>query len=157
MENIRDLSEDEFGCFLTDELSQLKDVTLVLLKGHLFTEFAINCYLESLSKVEGSNFFKENFNFATKLKVLGHFGNFDNEVTLILESIRLLNKLRNGVAHSLNVNEQLIQEFFASLDKVVPSNKGSFRNEELDIPLRLTSGIAIICGIVFGSYLEIKD
>lgn len=118
MENIRDLNEDEFGCFLTAELSQLKDVTLVLLKGHLFIEFAINCYLES---------------------------------------IRLLNKLRNGIAHSLNVNEQLIQEFLASLDKVVPSNKGSFRNEELDIPLRLTSGIAIICGIVFGSYLEGRD
>ena len=57
MEKVRDFSEDEFGFFLTDELSQLKDVTLVLLKGHLFTEFAINCYLESLSQVEKSIFF----------------------------------------------------------------------------------------------------
>ncbi|MCG2432125.1 hypothetical protein [Aequorivita xiaoshiensis] len=157
MEKVRDFSEDEFGHFLTNELSQLTDVTLVLLKGHLFTEFAINCYLESLSQTKKSNFFKENFTYATKLKMLVHFGNFENEGTLILEATRIINKLRNGIAHSLNVNEQLIQEFFANLDKALPPNNGNFRNEKLDIPLRLTSGIAIICGIIFGRYLEIRD
>ncbi|MBE7635118.1 hypothetical protein F7642_12365 [Tenacibaculum finnmarkense genomovar ulcerans] len=157
MEKVRDFNEDEFGYFLTEELSQLRDVTLVLLKGHLFTEFAINCYLESLSKAEKSNFFKENFTYATKLKMLVHFGNFKKEDKLILESIKLLNKLRNGIAHSLNVNEQLIQEFFTSLDKVLPPNRGNFRNEKLDTPLRLTSAIAIICGMVFGRYLKIRD
>jgi hypothetical protein len=157
MEKVRDFSEDEFGYFLIGELSQIKDVTLVLLKGHLFTEFAINCYLESLSQMEKSNFFKENFTYAIKIKMLAHFGNIESEEILILESIRLLNKLRNGIAHSLNVNDQLIQEFFTTLGKVAPPHRGNFRDENLDIPLRLTSGIAFICGIIFGKYLKVRD
>lgn len=157
MEKVRDYSENEFGHFLTNELSQLNDITLVLLKGHLFTEFAINCYLESLSQANKSNFFKENFNYSTKLSMLVHFGKFENEGTLILESIKHLNKLRNGIAHSLDVNEQLIHEFFATLGKALPPNVGVFRNVNVDIPLRLTSGISIICGIIFGRYIEIRD
>ncbi|PQJ73626.1 hypothetical protein [Polaribacter butkevichii] len=152
MEKIRNYSEDEYGLFIMSELTKIEDIELTILKGHIFTEFTLNCYLESISTNNDSNFFKENFSYSAKTKLLRLFGELNtNKGELIIKSLNVLNKLRNTIAHSLDVNEQLIVEFLAILRKISP-NKGNFNNTDSPILYRLEGGIAFICGIIFSRY-----
>ncbi|MFD2915073.1 hypothetical protein [Psychroserpens luteus] len=156
MENTRNYSEDEFGIFIISELTELKDIELTILKGHILTEFAINCYLESISENKNSDFFKENFTYSSKVKLLLHFGNYSGPGgEYVIKSLEILNKLRNTIAHSLTINHHLIKEFLAMLRKISPS-RGNFNNEKLSEQHRLESGIAFVCGMIFGRYCEIR-
>jgi len=157
MEKIRNYTEDEFGFFLISELTKLKDIELTILKGHILTEFAINCYLESISENKQSDFFKENFNYSSKVKLLLHFGNYSGPGgEYVIKSLEILNKLRNTIAHSLTINHHLIKEFLVMLKKISPS-KGNFSNESMPEQNRLESGIAFLCGMIFGRYSDIRD
>ena len=157
MEEIRNYTDDEFGFFIISELTDLKDIELTILKGHILTEFAINCYLESISENQKSDFFKENFTYSSKIKILRHFGNYSGPGgEYIIKSLEILNKLRNTIAHSLTINHNLIKEFLATLKKISPL-KGNFNKESLPEQNRLESGIAFVCGMIFGRYCEIRD
>ena len=150
MQEIKKYSTEEFVNFSTGELNEISDVQLLILKGHILVEYCLNCYLESVSTSENSDFFKKDkMNFSTKLKVLKHFTTFGSDADIIEELI-MLNSIRNEIAHSLSYNENLLKKLFAEIKKKSPS--GIFLNPNSNIKAKIIGSIAFINGALFGAY-----
>tara|TARA_R110001592_G_scaffold106801_9_gene299408 strand:+ start:4596 stop:5075 length:480 start_codon:yes stop_codon:yes gene_type:complete len=156
MEKVRKFTNPEFSDFLSDELLKISDLELVILKGHIFTEFALNCYLESISTNNSSNFFKENFSYNIKLKLLSHFGEFSGDRELLISAFKILNKLRNTIAHSLTINKQLLAEFIAKTKEIGIDNK-LLEKVKTEPFYQFILCISYLCGIIFGSYVKIRN
>jgi len=121
MEEIRNYDIDQFASLLDKELESIEDLQLLILKGHIVTEFSINCYLEKISKNENDNFFKENYSYKLKLKLLSSFGEGLRSDPDMIKVLDLLNKVRNSIAHSLNINQQLLDELVTSIRNYILS------------------------------------
>jgi hypothetical protein len=156
MEKVRSFTNIEFNDFVSDELLKITDLELIILKGHILTEFALNCYLESISRNDSSDFFKENFSYSIKLKLFSHFGDNSEKGQLLIKAFGTLNKLRNTIAHSLTINEQLIVEFISLTQKMGINNK--LLNKVKDNQMhQFVLCISFYCGMIFGGYVKIRD
>jgi hypothetical protein len=56
MEKFRSMSMEQLDEFIYNEFTNIENMDLVILKGHIITEFLLNCYLESISQVDNSDF-----------------------------------------------------------------------------------------------------
>jgi len=150
MEEIKKYSTEQFVIFSTNELQQINDIQLLILKGHILVEYSLNCYLESISINKNSDFFKKDkMNFSTKLKVLKHFTVFGRDADIVAELV-MLNSIRNEIAHSLNYNENLLKKLFAEISKKSP--EGVLSNPNSNIKEKIIASIAFINGALFGAY-----
>ena len=96
MEQIRKYNLEDFKKLLLNHFKDIYDLELLILKGHIITEFTINCYLENLSNSLDANFFKERYNHSLKIGMIEHFGKFGDRTLEIVKSLRLLNKIRKS-------------------------------------------------------------
>ena len=78
MEQIRNYNLEEFEELLLNHFKNIYDLELLILKGHIITEFTIN-YLENLSNNLDANFFKERYNHSLKIGMIEHFGKFGHK------------------------------------------------------------------------------
>ena len=154
MEQIRDYSLEEFKKLLLNHFINIYDLELLILKGHIITEFTINCYLENLSNSIDANFFKERYNHNLKIGMIEHFGKFGDRSLGIVKSLRLLNKIRNEIAHTLTINEQLIQEYVNSVSQIASED---FINPDYEIRLKFSMATGYLCGEIFGEYYEQRE
>jgi hypothetical protein len=139
--------EDDFRGRFRRFLPRSKDLTLIVLKGHLLVEEAINGLIdEHLSNPAALA--SARLGFAQRLAVLRALlseGAFEHW----LDSAEKLNTLRNRMAHQLAPPqlERHIAEFLRTLeDPDVPS--GEFEREA--ISKRLRRAIALLCGVLNG-------
>ncbi|MCB4800260.1 hypothetical protein [Neotamlana laminarinivorans] len=154
MEQIRDYNLDDFKVLLLDNFKNIYDLELLILKGHIITEFTINCYLENLSNNPDANFFKGGYNHSLKIGMIEHFGNFGERSVGLIKSLKLLNKIRNGIAHTLTVNEQLIQEYINSVINIASEN---FINPDYELRLKFSMATGYLCAEIFGEYYEQRE
>lgn len=117
MKNVREMSMEEFDNFAYNELDRIVDFDLLILKGHLIIEYTLNCYLESISQIDNSDFSKENLTFANKVNIVKHFGKLCNKDSNLINEFILLNKLRNSISHSLVFNDAYLEDFFKEFIK----------------------------------------
>ncbi len=149
MENFRNLKMREYQKFVSDNLVGINNIELLILKGHIMVEYSMNLYLESISKAEGSDFFRENFTFSNKLAVIKHFGIIGSRDDNLYQEIFLLNKLRNDIAHSLKYNEQHLQSFFDNVSK----KYGRFRsNDQESTNQKFITAITFVLAAIFAAY-----
>ena len=148
MDEIRNYTMAKFNKFCIKELGGINDIQLLILKGHIIVEYTLNCYLESISKADDSNFFKENFTFAHKINLAKHFGDLSDKESLIKE-LTLLNKLRNDLSHSLKYNNKHLEGLFSEINKKA-QNTG-FTKQKTDIE-KTKWAIGFISGALFGVY-----
>lgn len=149
MEKIRNFSLDEFKELLLAHFKNIYDLELLILKGHILTEFTINCHLENLSNKSKANFFKERFTYSTKIKLFQHFGDFGSRTDDFVDSLKLLNKIRNDIAHTLMVNEVLINQFISSVEQMVSED---FINPDYELRLKFSMATGYLCGEIFADY-----
>ncbi|TWO31719.1 hypothetical protein E1J38_012525 [Seonamhaeicola sediminis] len=154
MEQIRDYSLEDFKELLLNNFKNIYDLELLILKGHIITEFTINCYLENLSNNSDANFFKGGYSHSLKIGMIEHFGRFGERSSGIIKSLRLLNKIRNGIAHNLSVNEQLIREYINSVLQIASTN---FINPEYELRLKFSLSTGYLCAEIFGEYYEERE
>ncbi|MCK0157116.1 hypothetical protein MWU65_08005 [Cellulophaga sp. F20128] len=154
MEQIRNYSLDEFEELILNQFKNIFDLELLILKGHIITEFTINCYLENLSNKTEANFFKERYNHSLKIGMIEHFGKFGEKSTGLIKSLRLLNKIRNGIAHTLTVNENLIQEYINSVIQIASED---FINPDYEIRLRFSMATGYLCAEIFREYYDQRE
>ena len=147
MEKFRSMTMREFDDFLYNELNDITNIDLIILRGHIITETLLNLYLESISQVDNSDFSKENFSFEKKVKIAKHFGHLGSKDDNLINELFLLNKLRNSIAHTLTINKTYLYEFFTELVKKNPSIKGY-----TDERNKLIASIAFISGAIQGAY-----
>ncbi|SHK63647.1 hypothetical protein SAMN04488007_3467 [Maribacter aquivivus] len=153
MEQIRDYNLEEFEKLTLSHFKNIYDLELLILKGHIITEFTINCYLENLSNNFEANFFKERYSHSLKIGMIEHFGKFGGKSLALVKSLKLLNKIRNGIAHTLKVNEQLIQEYINSVNQIA---REGFINPEYELRLKFSMATGYICAEIFSEYYELR-
>ncbi len=149
MDTLRNLKMQDYQTFTIEQLSGITNLELLILKGHILVEYAINLYLEAISKNEQSDFFKENFTFSNKLSILKHFGNLGSKDENLYQEIHLLNKLRNDIAHSLTYNEKHLQDFFSNIKNKYAKVEDDIRKSNIE---KFVLAITFICGAIFSVY-----
>jgi|GEM_PF-4360062 len=123
MEEIRNYSDKQFSNFAGKFISQINVIENIILKGHIISEYAINCYLESISNSDRINLFKSNYTYSNKIFLLEEFGRLPkSNREHIIYSFKLLNKIRNEFAHSLSYNEFTLRDLIASIKKIDPKS-----------------------------------
>lgn len=153
---IREYNYQEFENFILSELEEISDFELVILKGHIITEFTLNCYLEILSNNSDADFFKENFSFDSKIKILSHFGDVNEEDEPLLKALKLLNKVRNGIAHTLDINIQLVKEFLAFIEMHSADEKLFERGDQF-IKHNFLAAIGYLSGYLFLRFIDLRE
>jgi len=87
----------------------IKDLDYLILKGHILTEHSLNFFIEKTS-IEKINFDKIKFSYSNKIEIAKTLGLFKANPK-IYEELKLLNKLRNSIAHKLKYDEKLFSDF----------------------------------------------
>ena len=101
----------------------IKDLDYLILKGHILTEHSLHFFIENTS-VEKINFEKIKFSYANKVEIAKTLGLFKSNPKLY-EELKLLNKLRNSIAHKLKYDDKLFADFI----KGFTPYKGFFESE----------------------------
>ena len=151
--HIRDYTPNEFLNLLQTENEEITDTTLMILKGHIEVEYALNCYLEVVSKMP-SDFFRERFSFTTKVKMLQFFGNLDRN---ILKELRLLNSLRNDIAHTLKYDETRLDLLIKEVEMKRKADGRPVPPSDFNKTTLLRLSVAFLGGVLFQSYYKIRD
>lgn len=104
------LANDEWLQLMGNQFSTCSDIETVILKGHLLLEYVLNGYIErnNLDINEGY----QGFSFAQKLKMYEIFG-----TSSLIPELKMLNKLRNDIAHTFELNRQLVNKLIRDIHK----------------------------------------
>ncbi len=146
------VNEKEFGLLISKHITNINDIELLILKGHLLVEYILNKYIDSFSD-HGKRMEESKFTFSQKIHVCKILGLFSADGDTLEEQILILNKIRNQIAHSLSFKRSLLNQLY----KFHPKFKDRFKNEigkRKDI-LLLTTIIPYVCGNIYG-ILETK-
>jgi len=107
-------------------LFDCRDTDNLIIKGHILTEYALNFYIE-MSSVEKIDLKETRFTYSNKIDIARILGLFKKDIFLYNE-LKLLNKLRNSIAHKLKYDEKILAEFLKGFDK----HKNTLKSEKLD-------------------------
>lgn len=148
-----------------DHLLDCKDMDNLILKGHLLTERALQYYINVNAKIK-VNFKKVNFTYSNKIEIARLLGLFENGNKTLYELLKLLNKLRNSIAHNVDYDEDLINKFLAEgyiqaitseggVEIMHPKDKIEYILSEMDkttisgTHFRLLLNISILCSKIY--------
>ena len=92
----------------------IKEVDYLILKGHILTEHSLHFFIE-MTSVEKINFEKVKFSYSNKIEIAKTLGLFENNTKLYSE-LKILNKLRNSIAHKLKYDEKLFADFIKGFE-----------------------------------------
>jgi hypothetical protein len=159
---------DKFLVHLLD----CNDTDNLIIKGHILTEHALHFFIE-MNSIEKLNFKKIKFTYSNKIEIAKILGLYKENPELYNE-LKLLNRLRNSIAHNLKYDQKTLNDFLLGFDKY----KGFFQSEKFK---RLSSDeeifyennggkitvkgehmilmfyISSICMSIFGSYKPKKE
>jgi hypothetical protein len=108
-------------------LSQCRDTDNLIIKGHILTEYSLNCYIENKS-AEKINIDETRFTYYNKIEISKILGLYKIKPELYNE-LKLLNKLRNSIAHKLKFDENILKQFVAGFNKY----KHLYDSESIDL------------------------
>lgn len=152
--NIR-LDKEEFQDLMVKQLQGINNLELIILKSHLLIEYLLNKFIETHSNSEEFQIKDTNFQFYQKLKICELFGIFTSKDDDILLQIILLNKIRNQVAHTLEIDKKLLQNFL-KFNKELKA-KYSDPNSNKAIISMIKNIIPYLCGYLVGQFeVQIK-
>lgn len=152
MKEISNLNIEEFRKFISKQLSVINNFELMILKGHILTEYTINLYIDSISNKSNPDFCDGNTSYSLKLKIIENFGkSIGNVNTNFFEELNMLNKLRNDIAHKLKYNDQLIKNIYSLLSK--KDSSFSENNFKDDIS-KFGCALAFIIGYIHEAYFH---
>jgi hypothetical protein len=117
-------SEKFFVDKFLNHLYDCRDTDNLILKGHILTEYYLQHSINQLA-VEKLNFDKVRFTFSNKIEIAKLVGVFTREIDLYAE-LRLLNKLRNSIAHNLGYDKSILNDFLSRFEQ----HKSVYGNEK---------------------------
>jgi hypothetical protein len=118
----KDLLIDKFLSHLYD----CRDTDNLIIKGHILTEYAMNFFIE-MSSAEKVHLKEIRFTYSNKIDIVKILGLFKQHPFLYGE-LKLLNKLRNSIAHELKYDEKILAEFLKGFER----HKVKFMSDKLD-------------------------
>jgi len=82
----------------------------LILKGHILTERALQYFINE-NAVKKVDFNKVNLTYSNKIEISKLLGLFENGNNQLYELLKLLNRIRNSIAHNIDYDEDLINKF----------------------------------------------
>lgn len=139
---------DELKELVKREFPRTQNLEYAILKSHLIIEYALTQYIRCFSAVVVSTE-SIRFTFAQRLEIAYLLG-FGNHDPVLLPTVERLNKVRNQVAHTFDLDR-------GTLDEMLRINSEDYdaftvRNDRERIS-RLRSICAYVCGRVAGEIL----
>lgn len=148
-----------------NHLLDCKDMDNLILKGHLMTERALQYYI-NVKAIKKVNFKKVRFTYLNKLEVAKLLGLFENEETNLYTLLKLLNGLRNSIAHNVGFDAEILKKFFKQsyiqsitgkdgLEIMNPEDKIEYKLSKIERTIitgshfRLLLSISIICSRIY--------
>lgn len=107
-------------------LFDCRDTDNLIIKGHILTEYAMNFYIE-MSSAEKIDLKETRFTYSNKIDIVRILGLFKKNRHLCQE-LKLLNKLRNSIAHKLKYDEKILADFLKGFEKY----RSLFKSDKLD-------------------------
>lgn len=145
----KDIQDQNFEIILRGELDGIKDLELMILKGHILVEYSLNKFIddtnEGILQIDDTM-----FNFSSKVRIAEFLGLFKKKDHL-KESINILNKIRNQIAHQLEYDERLLQSLIKLFLEF--NIEGSAIKQENEKLKNLYFIIIAICGLIMGKKL----
>jgi hypothetical protein len=142
-----------FGVFLTQQLEYVRDVELLLLKGHTVIEYSLDKAIEALSFGNSKKLISSQFHFKVSIcEALGLFEGHGKDG--LIEQIKKTNEIRNDIAHRLTYNEDDLKHLYKYYPDVVALYKNVPNSEERKRRI-LYFILTGICGAIMGR-LEMK-
>lgn len=142
------IDDSEFEELILREITPITDMQLLILKGHILVEYAMNKFIDDCTD-KSFDVYKENFQFSHKIKLSKALGLFSGSRFPYLENaILIFNKIRNSIAHYLKHDEaelgRLILIYKKPLIDLTLINEDS---SDLEIFKQI---IPTICGTIVG-------
>ena len=118
------MSDNSINKFLS-HLSNCVDIDNLIVKGHILTEHALNFYIEvnSVEKLDKNS----RLTYATKLDMAQVLGLFKTNKEL-KKDLKLLNRLRNSIAHNLKYDEKIFNDLLLSTNKIKNASIQAIKN-----------------------------
>ena len=113
---VRKTSVDENEMFelIEQHFHGIKNIDLIILKGHLLVEYAMSRYIDVISNHDTS-IDSLRFGFFQKLelcKILGFIDVTNQKDLEIYDQLKILNEIRNKIAHSLSFDRKMLDGLF---------------------------------------------
>ncbi len=143
---IQKMSDPEFENLLLNELDNIEDLELLIIKGHILIEYSLNKFINDVND-GGINIDKTSFTFHNKITISELLGLF-KRVDSLKQSIIDVNKLRNQIAHTLSYEKKLLKKLIEIFIEIDEPNSGIFK-ENSDFQNFYNIVIAI-CGLIIG-------
>lgn len=128
-----------------EALPRARNLELLILKCHVTVEFAVEAYIRAVS-AGNVNDNELRFGFEEKVNIAFMLG-LGVKDPLLLLSIRLLNRIRNDMAHRLTLNEK-------KLDELIRINSDQYNEKHTFTHSERLSGLKSItyatCGMIAG-------
>lgn len=139
-------TKEEWTLYCIKKLLDCKDIDLMIIRGHILIEFLLNHFIEK-SNPQLRNSLK-GFYFTHKLKIFEIYCGKEKLKTNTATQIRLVNKLRNEIAHTMEYDSKTMDQLLAlySEDLDVDEHTHSGTKEE-----RLVYAISVIMGRLFAN------
>ena len=141
-----------------DHLLSCKDMDNLILKGHLMTEWALQYYINEFAKKK-VNFKKVRFTYSNKLEIAKLLGLFENGNTKLYRLLKLVNGLRNSIAHNVEYDSKIINKFFEEcyIQSIQGENNIGIMNPDDKIEYKLSkTGKTTINGTHFRFLINIS-
>jgi len=126
-------------------LPRTRNLELLILKCHITIEYAIETYIRAISAGNADDYV-EQFKFDEKLKIAFMLG-LGVKDPLLIPSIRLLNRIRNDIAHRLTLNEKDLDELIRINSEQYIEKRTFSDSERLNGLKSITYGT---CGLIAG-------
>jgi hypothetical protein len=129
---------------LKERLSKSRNLVLVILTSHIIAEFLLNKFIEFAAPTQ-TDMARERFTFTQKVTLFHMLGFARHPV--FIPTLDVLNRLRNQVAHSLNLDRSQVDWLIRAHD-LTPEGRSELTDRD-----RVRSIKAItryMCGMVFG-------
>ncbi len=142
----QDINDSGYRDMLLKELNGIEDLELLILKGHILIEYSLNKFINDINN-GGIDIDKTNFTFYSKISIAELLGLFKANDHL-KESIVMVNRLRNQIAHNLSFDKSLLKKIISIYVKLnvhgsrIKKGKTDFEN--------FYYIVIAICGLTIG-------
>ena len=133
----------EFGSLVTEELSKIENIELVILRGHILIEYALTRFIENYCPEEGYTL-DDKFPFYQKFQVCRILGLYSGDEKDLIDQINIINKMRIQIAHKLTFDKTLLPNLY-KYHKGIKDVAKKVKSGNKDL-LCLTMIFAYLCG-----------
>lgn len=142
----KDIKDQDFEELLNKQLNGIETIELMVLKGQILIAYSINKFIADTNE-SNLDIDKVGFTFSNKIKVAELLGLF-NHNDRTKESINIVNKIRNQIAHQLTFDDEKLQDLLKIYIKLGVKGGGIDKTQS-DLE-NLRGVIIAICGLVMG-------